>query len=383
MPAHHKISAQPLSPSTRKRLQKELLGWFDTHQRVMPWRARGGQRPDPYHVWLSEIMLQQTTVAAVTPYFERFIKRWPRIADLAAATQDDVLAQWAGLGYYARARNLHACAQALARQGGCFPQTVDGLLALPGVGPYTAAAVASIAFDQAAVAVDGNVERVVSRFFAITDPLPKAKAQMRAAAATLAQAVVRPGDFTQAFMELGATVCTPRNPQCGLCPWRKDCQGLDQGLVATLPRKAAKKARPIRYGHAYVVTDNKGRVLIEKRQGRGLYQDMYQLPTTEWVLQQSDLPKAASAKALAMAGLVVERSSGGLTCVHSGEVRHVLTHFDFYLSVHIAHVTPTVADKLSLINDRRWVRWQDLAGFGIPQVMVKALSLVKPVARRS
>ncbi len=360
-------------------LQKALLAWFDSHRRVMPWRVAKGKRPDPYHVWLSEIMLQQTTVAAVTPYFERFIKRWPTVGDLAAATQDDVLAQWAGLGYYARARNLHKCAQAVVARGGRFPRDIDGLLDLPGIGPYTAAAIASIAFDQPAVAVDGNVERVVSRFCAITDPLPASKPAMRDAAATLADGVTRPGDFTQAFMELGATVCTPRNPQCGVCPWRKDCAGLAQGIAATLPRKAPKKARPSRFGHAYVVTDAQGRVLIEKRQGSGLYEGMYQLPTTDWPFDKAQLPVATDKTALAAAGLSAA-ARGKVAQI--GEVRHVLTHFDFYLSVHALHVTPAVALKLAAGRERRWIRWQDLKDYGIPQVMTKALSLVRPVARR-
>ncbi len=360
-------------------LQKALLDWFDRHQRVMPWRATRGQRPDPYHVWLSEIMLQQTTVVAVTPYFERFIRRWPTVAKLAAATQDDVLAEWAGLGYYARARNLHKCAQAVVAGGGRFPSSVEALLELPGIGPYTAAAIASIAFDLPAVAVDGNVERVTSRFFAITDPMPHAKPQIREAAAILAAGVSRPGDFTQAFMELGATVCTPRNPQCGLCPWHNGCQGHAQGIAATLPRKIAKKARPSRYGHAYVVTDAQGRVLIEKRQGRGLYEGMYQLPTTAWPDSVQDLPQAGSAAALAMAGL---SSAARAQCAPLGDVRHVLTHFDFYLSVHAMHVTAAQARKLEAAGARLWVRWQDLSDYGIPQVMKKALSLVRATPAR-
>lgn len=371
-----------MAKTTRKNkvldLQTALLAWFDAHRRVMPWRAVKGRRPDPYHVWLSEIMLQQTTVAAVTPYFERFIRRWPKIADLAAATQDQVLAQWAGLGYYARARNLHKCAQAVMAQGGRFPRTLEALQALPGIGPYTAAAIASIAFDAPAVAVDGNVERVVSRFFAMTDPLPASKPAIRAAAATLADGVVRPGDFTQAFMELGATVCTPRAPQCAVCPWRKGCAGRAQGIAESLPRKAAKKARPRRYGHAYVVTDPQGRVLIEKRQGRGLYEGMYQLPTTAWPDDPAALPAAQADEALTMAGL---RSVARRPCAPLGEVRHVLTHFDFYLCVHAIHVTQAQADKLAAVRGRRFVAWKDIRDYGIPQVMTKALSLVQPVIR--
>lgn len=372
--------SKKISKNSVLALQKSLLAWFDSHQRVMPWRATKGKRPDAYHVWLSEIMLQQTTVAAVTPYFERFIKRWPKVKYLAAATQDDVLAQWAGLGYYARARNLHKCAQAVMARGGQFPQTVAELEDLPGIGPYTAAAIASIAFDQPAVAVDGNVERVVSRFFAITDPLPTSKPAIRAAAAQLAEGVSRAGDFTQAFMELGATVCTPRNPQCGICPWRKNCAGRAQGIAETLPRKAAKKARPSRYGHAYVVTDAQGRVLIEKRAGKGLYEGMYQLPTTAWPLDQHALPAATTRAALGDAGLL---DAARTTCAPVGDIRHVLTHFDFYLSVHAIHVSKAVADKLVRQKSRRFVAWSALKDYGIPQVMTKALALVRPVKRRS
>ena len=213
-------------------LQNGLLSWFSKHQRVMPWRATKGRRPNPYHVWLSEIMLQQTTVVTVGPYFMKFIDRWPTIKDLAKAKLDDVLAAWAGLGYYARARNLHKCAVAVAKDhDGKFPETGEGLMELPGIGPYTAAAIASIAFNQPAVAVDGNVERVVSRFFAIEEPLPLSKEQIRAGAAKIAKDNDSPGDFTQAFMELGATVCTPGNPKCGLCPWREACPAGQIGIA--------------------------------------------------------------------------------------------------------------------------------------------------------
>lgn len=346
-------------------MQNRLLDWFDRHQRVMPWRARRGQRPNAYHVWLSEIMLQQTTVAAVGPYFLRFIARWPRVEDLAAASEDEVLGAWAGLGYYARARNLHKCAKAVAAAGGRFPQAPEALQALPGVGPYTAAAIASIAFDRPAVAVDGNVERVVSRFFAITEPLPQSKPAMRQAAAILAQDVARPGDFTQAFMELGATVCVPRQPRCGQCPWQADCRARKQGIAAGLPAKAAKKAKPRRHGVVYVITDAKGRVLIERRQGKGLYENMFQLPTTDWTATADTAPAAAGLKTR---GLRLAAETGA-------EVRHSLTHFDLVLSLRTGQASPALAGELARAAHRQWVPPAKLADYGIPRVMQKALAL--------
>lgn len=365
-------------------MQKALLDWYDRHQRVMPWRATKGRRPDPYHVWLSEIMLQQTTVAAVGPYFMRFIARWPTVADLAAASQDAVLAAWAGLGYYARARNLHACARAVVARGG-FPDTVEGLLELPGVGPYTAAAVASIAFDQPAVAVDGNVERVVARIFAIEEPLPLSKPAIRAGAAKIADGVTRPGDFTQAFMELGATVCTPRNPQCGICPWQKACRARDLGIAATLPRKVPKKARPIRQGHVYILQRRDGAVLIEKRSGQGLYQGMYQFPTTEWTITDSaytpDVHKSTAddrkAAGIAAAGLTAK------DCIACGEVRHVLTHFELRLQVWRVDVSAALGKVLSAPEARRWVKPTEMEDYGIPKVMLKALAMARPAVKPS
>ncbi len=345
-------------------LQSALLGWFDKHQRVMPWRATKGRRANPYHVWLSEIMLQQTTVATVGPYFLKFIKRWPKVEDLAAADIDEVLAMWAGLGYYARARNLHKCAKAVVVRGG-FPDGVDELLELPGIGPYTAAAIASIAFDQPAVAVDGNVERVVSRFFAITDPLPASKQQMRDAAAQLAADVSRPGDFTQAFMELGATLCTQRSPKCGICPWRDGCAARKQKLdIESLPRKSPKKAKPKRYGHVFVVTDARGRVLLQKRGDKGLYAGMYQLPTTPWENKRIAEAKAA----FALSGL----SSGDARLQKTAlpEVRHSLTHFDLFLSLHRAKAAKVVQKKGWV-----WAAVADFDKYALPTVMRKALAL--------
>ena len=366
--------ANKVSQNKRLAMQTALLDWFDRHQRVMPWRATRGRRPNAYHVWLSEIMLQQTTVAAVGPYFLRFVARWPTVDDLAAATQDEVLAEWAGLGYYARARNLHKCAKAVAALGGAFPRTLEGLQDLPGIGPYTAAAIASIAFDIPAVAVDGNVERVVSRIFAITEPLPLSKPAIREGAAALAQGVARPGDFTQAFMELGATVCTPRNPQCGLCPWRDDCRARAQGIAQQLPAKLAKKAKPQRQGRVYVLCDDKGRVLIEKRQGKGLYEGMYQLPTTDWQAGPPADDKAARvATGLPARGIVFDDQAF--------EVRHSLTHFDLILQGQRGTASVAAAEKLASAAHRRWVAPAKLGDYGIPEVMKKALALAGVIKR--
>ncbi len=340
-------------------LQTALLDWFARYQRVMPWRATKGKRPNPYHVWLSEIMLQQTTVVTVGPYFMKFIDRWPKVQDLAKAKLDDVLAAWAGLGYYARARNLHKCAVAVTEQhGGKFPETVEGLLELPGIGPYTAAAIASIAFNQPAVAVDGNVERVVSRFFAIEEPLPLSKETIRAGAVKLAEGNTSPGDFTQGFMELGATVCTPRKPKCGLCPWREECKARKLGIAEELPRKLAKAARPIRYGKVYWVVNSKGEFLIHKRSGKGLYEGMYQLPTTEWIENKSAvaaLPPPSSFKKLEALG---------------AEVRHTFTHFDLVLEIWVGSDT-----KNAKLHQGVWVTAKNLDEYALPTLMKKAVKL--------
>ncbi|HLY80414.1 MAG TPA: A/G-specific adenine glycosylase, partial [Caulobacteraceae bacterium] len=259
---------------TLSRLRKELLAWYDAHARDLPWRVRPaerarGRRADPYRVWLSEIMLQQTTVPHATPYFLAFTRRWPTVSALAAADDGEVMAAWAGLGYYARARNLIACARVVAeRLGGVFPDNEEGLRALPGVGPYTAAAIAAIAFDRPANVVDGNVERVMARLFAVEAPLPGAKAELKRLAETLVTNE-RPGDWAQALMDLGAMVCTPSSPACLTCPASPDCQGRRTGAPETYPRREAKPERPQRYGAAYVLTSG-DRVALVRRPAKGL-----------------------------------------------------------------------------------------------------------------
>jgi A/G-specific adenine glycosylase len=303
-----------------------LLNWYDRHARVLPWRISPQDRaagvvPDPYRVWLSEVMLQQTTVAAVRAYFARFTTLWPRVEELAAAPEAAVMAEWAGLGYYARARNLIACARAVAAGGGRFPDTIEGLLALPGIGPYTAAAVAAIAFDRAETVVDGNVERVVARLFALAQPMPAAKPKLRALAATLTPAA-RPGDFAQAMMDLGATVCTPRNPRCDRCPLWSACRAREQGIAAALPARSPKAAKPTRRGIAYVAVAPDGGVLLETRPPRGLLGGMPGFPGTEWA-EGDPVPAPPMAADWSLM---------------PGAVNHTFTHFHLILDVAVAQV---------------------------------------------
>src|SRR2546421_766282 len=243
-----------------------LLAWYDRHRRRLPWRPPAGERPDPYRVWLSEIMLQQTGVKTVGPYFEKFLARWPDVSALGRASLDDVLRMWAGLGYYSRARNLHACAVAVLREhGGVFPDTEEGLRKLPGIGPYTASAIAAIAFDRRTMPVDGNIERVVSRLHAVEEPLPQAKPLIRRLAATLL-ADTRAGDSAQALMDLGSSICTPKKPACALCPLNEDCAARMRGDQETFPRKAPKKTGTLRRGAAFVVTRGE-ELLVRSRPG--------------------------------------------------------------------------------------------------------------------
>ncbi len=304
----------------------DLLDWYDRMARRMPWRVppaarRAGERPDPYHVWLSEVMLQQTTVAAVRSYFESFVARWPRVGDLAAAEDAEVMAAWAGLGYYARARNLLKCARVVADElGGRFPETEEGLRALPGVGPYTAAAIAAIAFDRPETVLDGNVERVIARLRAVEAPLPGVKERLRAMAAELTPPE-RPGDYAQAIMDLGATVCVPRAPACGICPWCGDCSGRALGIAAELPRKAAKAAKPTRLGIAYLAVRPDGTVLAERRPDSGLLGGMLGLPGGAW-----------GERALAAPPFAADWRDLGV------EARHTFTHFHLRLGLMGARV---------------------------------------------
>ncbi len=336
-------------------LAASLLDWYDRHRRVLPWRALPGQPANPYRVWLSEIMLQQTTVATVGRYFIAFTSRWPTVADLAAASLDDVLREWAGLGYYARARNLHACARVVAGEyGGRFPDNLDGLQQLPGVGPYTAAAIAAIAFNRPAAAVDGNVERVISRLRAITEPLPASKPAIKAHTLALVPED-RPGDFAQALMDLGATICTPTSPNCLLCPWSEPCEARTQGIAAELPRKAPKKVRPVRRARIYWAEDTSGRVLMRRREEKGLLGGMLEFPSGDWTGQAA----------------THDGEAPYLSGWHdgAGTVEHTFTHFHLVLDV---HVSDELFDELPASpGDWRWVARDDLAREALPTVMKK------------
>src|SRR5882672_12818226 len=264
-----------------------LLDWYDRHRRRLPWRPLASECADPYRVWLSEIMLQQTGVKTVGPYFEKFLARWPDVDALGQATLDDVLRMWAGLGYYSRARNLHACAAAVLRDhGGAFPDTEEGLRALPGIGPYTAAAIAAIAFGRRTMPVDGNIERVVSRLFAVEEPSPLAKPLIQQLAATLLGAT-RAGDSAQALMDLGSTICTPKKPACALCPLNDDCAARLRGDQETFPRKAPKKTGELRRGAAFVITRG-GELLVRTRAEKGLLGGMTEVPRSDWLAAQDD-----------------------------------------------------------------------------------------------
>ncbi len=341
-----------------------LLAWYDRHRRILPWRARPGEVADPYRVWLSEIMLQQTTVAAVIPYYERFLARFPDVAALAAAPSDAVMQAWAGLGYYARARNLHACARAVAAAGCAFPDSVAGLRKLPGIGAYTAAAVAAIAFGVPAVPVDGNVERVAARLFAIAEPLPGCRPAIAAAAAALggqAAARARPSDFAQALFDLGATICTAAAPACALCPWMRPCAARKQGIAAELPRKPDKPARKRRFGVHFWLRDGTDGVLLRRNPPNGLFGAMVALPGTPW--------RAApwtTADALAYAPMRADWQP-------AGQVRHGLTHFELQLDL-LAATVPSIAAE-------GFVRpIEALDGEALPSVMRKCVAAAREAA---
>lgn len=339
------------SPQTRS-VAPALLSWYDRHHRRLPWRAAPGEPPpDPYRVWLSEIMLQQTTVAAVKPYFAAFTARWPTVEALAAAEEGEVMAAWAGLGYYARARNLIACARTVANDhGGRFPAHEAGLRTLPGIGAYTAAAIAAIAFGEPAVVVDGNVERVVARLFAVEEPLPPARARLRELAAGISPAS-RPGDFAQAMMDLGATICTPRGPACALCPLRTHCRAAAGGDADAYPRKRAKAAKPMRRATIFWLESGDA-VLLTRRPAAGMLGGMRALPSGPWGEQDpglADAPAAADWRA-------------------AGSGRHVFTHFALDYRV----VTAAAPDR-DVAGE--WWPIADLARAGLPTLFARAAAL--------
>jgi A/G-specific adenine glycosylase len=343
-----------------------LLAWYDRHRRTLPWRAAPGERADPYRVWLSEIMLQQTTVRAVAPFYARFLARWGDVRALAAAPLGEVLKAWAGLGYYARARNMHACACAVVeRHGGEFPANEATLRELPGIGPYTAAAIAAIAYDVPASPVDGNIERVIARLFAVTERLPRAKPKLRRLARALTPRQ-RAGDFAQAMMDLGAAICTPKKPACVLCPWSATCAAFSRGDAETFPRRAPKREGALRRGAAFVALRADGYVLVRTRPVKGLLGGMTEVPTTEWAADfyesraLADAPRFGSTKRrLAVAWHRIP-----------GIVRHVFTHFPLELSVYCAALPAHTSSP----PGTRWVALSEIGGEALPSLMRKVVA---------
>jgi A/G-specific adenine glycosylase len=358
-----------------------LLDWYDRHRRRLPWRPPAGERADPYRVWLSEIMLQQTGVKTVGPYFEKFLARWPDVGSLGRASQDDVLRMWAGLGYYSRARNLHACAVAVLRDhGGAFPETEEGLRKLPGIGPYTAAAIGAIAFDIRTMPVDGNIERVVSRLFAVEEPLPQAKPLIGKLASTLlgesragdeksragdeksraGDEKSRAGDSAQALMDLGSSICTPKKPACALCPLNEDCVARARGDQEIFPRKAPKKTGTLRRGAAFIVT-RRDELLVRTRAEKGLLGGMTEVPGSDWLAGQDD--KVALKQAPALKDVARWHRKAGV-------VSHVFTHFPLELVVY----TAKAAARTRAPEGMRWVPVATLADEALPNVMRKAIA---------
>jgi len=352
----YKIVASPAA------MHREMLAWYDRHRRVLPWRAKAGQTSDPYHIWLSEIMLQQTTVATVGPYFLRFLERWPTVKDLAAADLDDVLHGWQGLGYYARARNMHRCAKFVADElDGVFPHTEAGLQILPGIGAYTAAAVSAIAFGRPANVVDGNIERVMARFFAVEQPLPACKEKLRDLASEVAPKTVRgrPGDFAQAVMDLGATICTPRKPKCLICPWQRSCAAKEAGVQEELPRRLPKKPKPVRRGVVFWVIRDDGAVLLRRRPEKGLLGGMIEVPSTDWLEAEWTVVEARKAAPVNSAWKSLP-----------GMVRHTFTHFHLELSILATRVGADEAPAGAI-----WSTPDRLGEQALPTVMKKVVNL--------
>ncbi|EAU40055.1 A/G-specific adenine glycosylase protein [Fulvimarina pelagi HTCC2506] len=347
----------PLPPSS---LSEEILAWYDRNARDMPWRLgpkarREGHRPDAYKIWLSEIMLQQTTVAAVKPFFARFVNRWPTVGDLANAEASEIMAEWAGLGYYSRARNLHVCAkEVVENHGGAFPRTAAALKALPGIGDYTSAAIASIAFDEAAPVVDGNIERVITRLYRISAPLPGAKPHVKEKVTGLTPKD-RPGDFAQAMMDLGATICVPRSPSCLLCPAAEQCEARSHGDQTAYPVKAAKRPVPQRTGAAFVATrSSDGAVWLRRRPASGMLGGMAEAPSTAWSARKDGETGADVAPFKA-------------DWMHVGAIAHGFTHFKLTLEVYRAEIDAEPS------NEGWWAARHEIADQGLPTLMRKVV----------
>lgn len=352
------------SASEMEAFRKRILGWYDAHARALAWRALPGERAEPYHVWLSEIMLQQTTVQAVKPYYETFLRRWPNVQALAEAPREEVMSAWAGLGYYARARNLHKCAQIVASElNGVFPDTQEELKKLPGIGDYTSAAIAAIAFNKPATVVDGNIERIAARYFAMEDPLPASKPKLKALAGYFFDGEEnRPGDLAQALMDLGAGICIPKAPRCALCPVQEACAGRISGIAGALPRREKKKPRPQKYGEVYWIENGRGDVLFHRRPEKGLLGGMTALPTSAWEQagKGTDVSETPD--------FVVEAMDWDSQAPLS--ISHVFTHFDLELRLKSARLT----EGKNLPPGYFWDQPSN-CGDSLPSVFEKAFAL--------
>lgn len=341
--------------------RRDILNWYDLHQRILPWRVdkRGKSvaESNPYYTWLSEIMLQQTTVVTVGPYFEKFITKWPTVHDLAKAEQDDVMHEWAGLGYYARARNLHKCAKVVSEElGGVFPKTQTELERLPGIGGYTSAAMRAIAFDLPANVVDGNIERVMARIYAVIDPVPNSKPHLKELAGGLSEGREdRPGEYAQALMDLGSSICTPKSPKCSLCPVQAVCQAKEQGVAAELPTRKAKKAKPQKHGHVYWITNHKGEVCFVRRGEKEMLGGMLGLPTSDWVLKVAVIKPIKGYKDIGQF------------------ITHSFTHFDLKLDLYAINLEKGTKSSQ---NNPIWVPQSQLNNLGLPTLFKKVVKLI-------
>ncbi len=354
-------STKKISKEEAAAFRTKILLWYGRHRRALPWRALPDESPDPYKVWMSEVMLQQTTVQAVIPYFLKFTEKWPTVHDLADALNDDVMSEWAGLGYYARARNLHKCAKVVSQElNGVFPQSQEALLALPGVGDYTSAAITSIAFNKPATVVDGNVERVMARYHACDVPLPEGKKDLKYYAHLYADGFSNdPGDYAQALMDLGATICTPKSPVCALCPMNDNCTGYAKGIAAEYPKRSPKKTKPKRLGHVYYIIDEAKRVLVQKRPDKGLLGGMWGLPTSEW----ATLPDTATHHDLLCDADVTSMDM---------HIEHVFTHFHLRLDLHRV----TISSGTLLPDGYQWREPENFAKMKFPTAFKKAVKLL-------
>jgi len=344
----------PTSEAKRKAIVGRTLAWWDRNRRALAWRAEPGETPDPYRVWLSEVLLQQTTAQAATPYYQAFVAKWPRVEDLAMAPVEAVMSAFAGLGYYSRARNLHACAKEIARRGGTFPSEEADLRALPGVGAYTAAAVAAIAFGRQTAPVDGNIARILARLFAVEKPIARARAELATAAHALAPSR-RAGDFAQALMDIGATICRPRNPKCGLCPLARDCAAFRAGAPEAYPRRDGAKVRPRRQGAVFFARRSDGAFLARRRPAHGLLASTIELPGTPWTNKGPNGELANAAPVVARWRRL------------PGEVEQIFTHFALSLTVYAADFEGRAP------GDCFWVAPNTVASAGFSSMMRKAV----------